>query len=103
MNQLIDPEGQRRGQRSCDPLEYQQTGSAGIEERCLRKSLSLSGRQNSNSPFQNSVSAQTLRFRQMVSTDGGVPSEDIYPTTHGRFFFTVSHCKSERHYSSKST
>lgn len=69
MNQPLDPEGQRRGQGSCDPLEYQQTRSTGIEKRCQRKALSLSGRQNSNMPFQNSASVQTLglNLRQMVN------------------------------------
>lgn len=88
MNQSLDAEGQRRGQRSCYPLEYQQTHSTGIKERRQRKALSLSGRQNSNSAFQNSVSVQTLRLniRQMVPTDRGAPLEDIYPLTHGPFF-----------------
>lgn len=88
VNQSSDPEGQRQGQRSCYPLEYEQTSSTGIKERRQRKTLSLSGRQNSYSAFHNSVSVQTLRlnFHQMVLTDRGAPSEDIYPLTHGPFF-----------------
>lgn len=46
--------GARRGQRGYDPLEYQQRCSTGIEGCCHRKSLSLSGRQNSNLPFSKS-------------------------------------------------
>ncbi len=88
MNQPLDPEGQSRGQGSCDSLENQQTASTGMKESCQRKMLSLSGRQNSNSLFQNSASFQTLTscFRQMVSSDRSVPSEDIYPLKHGKFF-----------------
>lgn len=91
VNQPLDPEGQRWGQTCSDPLGYQQMGSIRIKKCCQRKSLSLSGGQNLNLAFQNSVSSQTLglNFCQLVMADRGAPSEDIYMLTDGTSF----HCE----------
>lgn len=100
MNQPLDPEGQRRSQGSCDPLEYQQTGSNGIEERRQRKALGLSGRQNSHLLFPNSPSVQA-KFPSVGNDWLGVPLR-TFTRWHTACFFH-SHCKSEQHYSSKSS
>lgn len=101
VNQPLAPKGQRRGQMSPDPQEYWQVSSTGIQTRCQRKSLSLSGSWSPNLTFQ---------IYGFLSPTQGWNLSDGHKwqgsTLWGRMArfppVALSHCKYRQHYSSKS-